>query len=112
MPDVDRNRDNRISYAELDDAIERYRVTSLFGRVHGFGFSTILRDMELPRGNLALSLLSFNAGVEIGQLAFAAVVFPIMLALASSTWRAGIRSAVSFGTACLSTYWFVERAFL
>ena len=93
-------------------AIERYRVTFLFGLVHGFGFSTILREMELPRGNLALSLFSFNAGVEIGQLAFVAVVFPIMLSLASSSWQAGIRSAVSFGIVCLSTYWFVERAFL
>lgn len=93
-------------------AIERYRVTFLFGLVHGFGFSTILREMELPRGNLALSLFSFNAGVEIGQLAFIAGVFPMMLWLASSTWQAGIRSAVSFGVVCLSTYWFVQRAFL
>ena len=93
-------------------AIERYRVTFLFGLIHGFGFSTILREMQLPRANLALSLFSFNAGVEVGQLAFVAVVFPAMLYLTASRWRAEIRSAVSFGVVCLSMYWFVQRAFL
>jgi hypothetical protein len=93
-------------------AIERYRITFLFGLIHGFGFSTILREMQLPRGNLALSLFSFNAGVEVGQLAFVGVVFPAMLYLTSSRWRAEIRSAVSFGVVCLSVYWFVQRAFL
>jgi hydrogenase/urease accessory protein HupE len=92
-------------------AIERYRITFLFGLIHGFGFSTILRDMQLPRGNLALSLFSFNAGVELGQLAFVAIVFPVTLYLASSRWRAGVMSAVSFVVVCLSTYWFVQRAF-
>jgi hydrogenase/urease accessory protein HupE len=93
-------------------AIERYRITFLFGLIHGFGFSTILREMQLPRGNLALSLFSFNAGVEVGQLAFVGVVFPAMLYLTASRWRAEIRSAVSFGVVCLSVYWFVQRAFL
>ena len=90
--------------------VERYRLTFVFGLVHGFGFSTILREMQLPRGNLALSLFSFNAGVEIGQLAFVAVVFPVAFYLATSRWRLGVRSAVSFGVVCLSTYWFVQRA--
>jgi hypothetical protein len=93
-------------------AIDRYRVTFLFGLVHGFGFSTILREMQLPTRNLVLSLFSFNAGVEIGQVAFVAVVFPMTLFLASSRWRTGIRWAVCFGIVCLATYWFVQRAFL
>ena len=92
-------------------AVERYRITFLFGLIHGFGFSTILRDMQLPRGGLALSLFSFNAGVELGQLAFVAIVFPVMLYLASSRWRTGVMSAVSSVVVCLSTYWFVQRAF-
>jgi hypothetical protein len=68
--------------------------------------------MQLPRRNLALSLFSFNAGVEIGQLAFVAVVFPAMLYLASSAWQTAVRSAVSLSVVCLSVYWFVQRAFL
>ena len=92
-------------------AIERYRITFLFGLVHGFGFSTILRQMQLPRRNLALSLFSFNAGVELGQLLFVAIVFPMMMYLAGSAWQNRVRSAVSFGIVCLSVYWFVQRAF-
>jgi hypothetical protein len=91
-------------------AIERYRITFLFGLIHGFGFSTILREMQLPRSNLALSLFSFNAGVEIGQLAFVAVVFPAMLYMASSRWQTAVRATVSFGVVSLSAYWFVQRA--
>ena len=48
----------------LRRSIERYRITFLFGLVHGFGFSNVLREMQLPRANLALSLFSFNLGVE------------------------------------------------
>ena len=79
--------------------------------MHGFGFSTILRQMQLPRRNLALSLFSFNAGVELGQLLFVAIVFPMMMYLAASAWQNRVRSAVSFGIVCLSVYWFVQRAF-
>jgi hydrogenase/urease accessory protein HupE len=93
-------------------AIERYRITFLFGLVHGFGFSTILRQMQLPRRDLALSLFSFNAGVELGQILFVAIVFPMMMYLAGSAWQNRVRSAVSFGIVCLSMYWFVDRAFL
>ena len=92
-------------------AIERYRITFLFGLVHGFGFSTVLRQMQLPRRNLALSLFSFNAGVELGQLLFVAIVFPMMMYLAASAWQNRIRSAVSSGIVCLSVYWFIQRAF-
>jgi hypothetical protein len=106
-----------IAYVAIENllqsrVVERYRITFLFGLVHGFGFSTVLRQMQLPRRNLALSLFSFNAGVELGQLVFVAVVFPMTVYLASSAWRHSVRSAVSVGVVCLSLYWFVQRAFL
>src|SRR6185503_8608311 len=40
-------------------------IALAFGLIHGFGFATVLRDMDLPRRALGWSLLSFNAGVEI-----------------------------------------------
>jgi len=42
--------------------IDRWKITFLFGLVHGFGFSNVLREMQLPRADLALSLFSFNLG--------------------------------------------------
>jgi hypothetical protein len=92
-------------------AMKRYYITFLFGLVHGFGFSNVLREMDLPKASLALSLFSFNAGVEIGQITFVLLIFPLVQDLVSSGWKR-LKPAVSIGVACLAVYWFVQRAFL
>lgn len=89
----------------------RYYITFIFGLVHGFGFSNVLREMDLPRSSLALSLFSFNAGVEIGQITFVVLIFPLVRDLVSSGWTR-LKPAVSMGIACLAVYWFVQRSFL
>jgi hypothetical protein len=92
-------------------AMKRYYITFIFGLIHGFGFSNVLREMELPKASLALSLFSFNAGVEIGQITFVLLIFPLVQDLVSSGWKR-LKPAVSIGVACLAVYWFVQRAFL
>ena len=104
-----------IAYVALENllqfrALERFHITFLFGLVHGFGFANVLRQMELPPGTLAWSLFSFNAGVEVGQIAFVAMVFPLVLA--SRRRLPELRPAVSASIVCLAMYWFVQRAFL
>ena len=91
--------------------MKRYYITFLFGLIHGFGFSSVLREMDLPRSSLAVSLFSFNAGVEIGQITFVLLIFPLVQDLVSSGWKR-LKPAVSIGVACLAVYWFVQRAFL
>jgi hypothetical protein len=91
--------------------MKRYYITFFFGLIHGFGFSSVLREMDLPRSSLALSLFSFNAGVEIGQITFVLLIFPLVQDLVSSGWKR-LKPAVSIAIACLAAYWFVERAFL
>ena len=54
----------------------------IFGLFHGFGLATKIQEFELPTEGLATNLLSFNAGVELGQ--FMALMF-ILLAITS--WR-------------------------
>src|SRR5207245_8815358 len=54
-------------------------IAFAFGFIHGFGFATVLREMELPARALGWSLFSFNFGVEIGQLL---VVVPVASAFA------------------------------
>jgi HupE/UreJ protein len=93
-------------------AIERYRITFLFGLIHGFGFSNVLREMQLSRSHLALSLFSFNTGVEIGQILFVLVAFPLIIYVTRSRWQQQIKPAVSLAVMCLAVYWFVQRAFL
>lgn len=92
-------------------AMKRYYITFLFGLVHGFGFSSVLREMQLPRAGMALSLFSFNLGVEIGQITFVLLIFPAVQDLIKSGWTR-LQPAVSAVIGCLAVWWFVQRAFL
>jgi hypothetical protein len=91
--------------------MKRYYITFFFGLIHGFGFSSVLQEMDLPRSSLALSLFSFNAGVELGQITFVLLIFPLVQDLVTSGWKR-LKPAVSIGVGCLAVYWFVQRAFL
>jgi hypothetical protein len=90
--------------------MKRYYITFFFGLIHGFGFSSVLREMDLPRSSLALSLFSFNAGVELGQITFVLLIFPLVQDLVTSGWKQ-LKPAVSIAVGCLAVYWFVQRAF-
>lgn len=57
-------------------------VAFAFGLLHGLGFAGALTEAGLPPDAVPLALLTFNIGVEIGQLAFIAVVLPSLAALA------------------------------
>jgi hydrogenase/urease accessory protein HupE len=59
-----------------------WAVAFAFGLLHGLGFAGALAEIGLPRGQLALSLASFNVGVELGQLAFVAAVLALRALLA------------------------------
>jgi hypothetical protein len=66
----------------LAPARRRWLIAFGFGLVHGFGFSFALRDtMQLAGSHLLTSLLSFNLGVEIGQVAVLAVLLPALALL-------------------------------
>ncbi|MBM4763234.1 HupE/UreJ family protein [Bacillus sp. B15-48] len=58
---------------------KRWLITLVFGLIHGFGFSGILQEMELSSSTIASSLLFFNIGVEVGQIAIIALVFPLFV---------------------------------
>ena len=53
----------------------------IFGLIHGFGLSTRLQEINLGDNNLIYSILSFNIGVEFGQIAALAIVFPLLLSI-------------------------------
>jgi hypothetical protein len=96
----------------VDHVDRRWRITFVFGLVHGFGFSNVLRDMDLPRASLALSLFAFNAGVEIGQLIFVLVAFPLIYHVLRTRWHPPLALACSSVVFCLGVYWFVQRLLL
>jgi hydrogenase/urease accessory protein HupE len=85
-----------------------------FGLVHGFGFASVLREFGLPKDALVWSLVSFNVGVEIGQLLIVVAAVGV-LALAGRN-RPSVATALarwgSIAVILAGTYWFVERLFL
>ena len=61
---------------------QRWIITGLFGLVHGFGFADVLKEqLQFAGSNLLVSLLSFNIGIEIGQLAALCVFVPALALL-------------------------------
>jgi hypothetical protein len=89
----------------------RVAIAFVFGLVHGFGFATALAELRLPDERLAIGLLGFNAGVELGQLLVVAAVWPLLKLLerrpALRVWSGDLASA---GVCALGTFWFVSRA--
>jgi hypothetical protein len=61
------------------DISKRWRATFVLGLVHGFGFAGALREYGLPDRALIPALAAFNIGVEIGQVAIVALIFPLLL---------------------------------
>jgi hypothetical protein len=90
----------------------RWMVAFCFGLVHGFGFASVLTDLGLPRGALAVALVGFNLGVEVGQIAIVGVFLPLAYFL-RRTWL--YRDVVLMGGSCaivaVAALWFIERAF-
>jgi hypothetical protein len=90
----------------------RWVVAFLFGLIHGFGFASVLADLGLPASSLAVALLGFNMGVEIGQMAIVAAFLPIAYAL-RQTWfyRRLVFTAGSTMIVAVGTVWLIQRAF-
>ena len=82
-----------------------------FGLIHGFGFAYALREMGLPRGDLAWSLLSFNLGVETGQMTVVVVIALLLAGVRRSGWISNRRLVVcgSIIVAAAGFFWFIER---
>lgn len=94
-------------------ARRRVVTTCTLGLIHGFGFAGLLAQLGLPRDALALALVCFNGGVEIGQAAVVAVVLPLLLWMRRRPWweRRAV-PVLSIAIACAGLYWFVDRVFL
>ncbi len=89
----------------------RWILTFLFGLIHGFGFANVLKELELPRTALMTSLVTFNVGVELGQMAIVAVLF---LPIAFLSKRAFYPKLALTGSLLIGLFgfgWFVERVF-
>lgn len=88
----------------------RWLLTFAFGLIHGFGFASVLSEIGLPPSGVVPSLVSFNVGVELGQLCVVGAVAPLLLWLVPRQgWTARVRYFGSLALLALSTLWFFER---
>ncbi len=91
---------------------KRWLVAFTFGLIHGFGFASVLTELGLPKDALVLSLLGFNLGVEIGQLAIVAAFLPVAYLLRNTAlYRKGVFVGGSILTMLVALLWLVERVF-
>ena len=91
--------------------VREWMIAFAFGLFHGFGFATVLGDIGMGREYLVLSLLGFNIGVELGQIAIICAVFPVLYALRRKPVYRWIRVLGSLALIAIALYWFTERAF-
>jgi hypothetical protein len=92
--------------------ISGWAIAFVFGLVHGFGFANVLIDLGLTDVTLALSLLGFNIGVELGQMAIVLVFFPLAFLVRNTFFyeRLVFRTG-SLLIALVAGLWMYERVF-
>jgi hypothetical protein len=111
----DANAGGRATAPAAFSITARFAMAAGFGLIHGLGFASALQDLHLPRAMLLSSLLGFNVGVEIGQLAVvlaAVAVITIATKAVHVTERRAETSAVVASAALLAAglAWFLTRA--
>lgn len=91
--------------------LSRAFVVFVFGLLHGMGFAGVLTELGLPERDFVVGLLSFNLGVELGQLAIIALAyFSVGIWLLQKTWyRRAVAIPVSLCIGGLGMYWLIER---
>ncbi|MCY4076199.1 MAG: HupE/UreJ family protein [Acidobacteria bacterium] len=88
----------------------RIALVFAFGLLHGMGFAGVLADLGLPRGELVTALVTFNVGVEVGQLTVIAAAFAAVAAVRDRAWyRNRVVVPLSLGIAAVGLFWTVER---
>ncbi|MEJ2258121.1 MAG: HupE/UreJ family protein [Woeseiaceae bacterium] len=86
-------------------------VAFSFGLLHGFGFAGALAEVGLPQAAIPLALLTFNIGVEIGQLIFVATVL-LLRVLAERMVRVQtdwLPTAAAYAIGAVASFWTIER---
>jgi hydrogenase/urease accessory protein HupE len=93
----------------------RWVVAFAFGLIHGFGFAGLLSELGIGENGTSIlwPLLSFNLGVELGQLAIVAITLPLLLwAKKASRFETTLLPVASATVVAFGAYWFTQRVWL
>jgi hydrogenase/urease accessory protein HupE len=88
----------------------RWAVTFFFGLIHGLGFARAISEIGFDKKHMVASLVSFNVGIELGQLTVVAIVLPLLLRLQKNAafYKIFFRG-VSACILVIAAIWFVQR---
>ncbi len=85
-------------------------IAYCFGLIHGFGFANALADMTVSTSLRVVNIAAFNIGVEMGQVAFVLLVFPLLCMIsARAIYSRYIVTSASMVIALLGSFWMVQR---
>ena len=88
-------------------------IVSGFGLIHGLGFANLLREMSLPTSQLTTALISFNLGIEVGQICVVLMFWGLLSLLSKkAVLNPYVQTSCAVLILLVSGYWFVTRAFL
>lgn len=109
--DLTFNSDLLIKHKNINTSWKkRSLLTFLFGLLHGFGFSYVLKEIGLG-DHIVGSLLFFNFGVELGQLIIIVICFPILWYVFRKAWGARCAIALSSLIGLMGLFWLIERVY-
>lgn len=90
----------------------RWMIVFFFGLLHGLGFASVLSNYGLPNKNFISLLLSFNIGVELGQISVLIIAFLLLKLFFRRKWNSEkLRLFMSICIAIIGAFWFIERIF-
>lgn len=84
-------------------------VAFVFGLIHGLGFAGALKEIGLPEQHANMALLTFNLGVEAGQLVVIALAWLVVLVSRKFTWTTTARQVILYGIGSISVFWTLSR---
>jgi hypothetical protein len=84
-------------------------VAFIFGLVHGLGFAGALQEIGLPQQHLVAALLSFNIGVEAGQLLAVGAAWLFVFLTGKMLWTQRLRVPALYTIGAFAMYWMIER---
>lgn len=105
----------RCWHGETSFTIRRpWVVAFAFGLLHGFGFASALTSAGLPHHELPFALVSFNVGVELGQLGFIALILTLerSFQVLEVKWPKWAQAIPGYTVGSLGAFWTIQRVFL